>query len=263
VNNGYGAYRSNQDSSSAYKAARHSGGTALSYDSSYSVFSASSGDDSHGNKLNLSLSPSCQSAASSGSVHDRINCALSSDPSLPAFVGSPKFLSDFQKATGHSLQETINQSSDSLLNEYSLKALKHAYDSSAGKVSFMDFVGKGIFLVKGIAGKLNSKEDQSKLVTSIVPHSLRGMLTDIPMVQEKAVVEVPSELSPRLSPQLVEERPTLQARLPERDLASTTDIQDDPNASIFEQVSKRYRIDRDLVEKLDWALPMNRRLAHE
>lgn len=58
------------------------------------------------------IASACGSGAANGNSKAQVACALAMDGGLPSFVSSPKFASDFQKASGQSLSDFLNSPND-------------------------------------------------------------------------------------------------------------------------------------------------------
>jgi hypothetical protein len=155
VSLGNKAVADDQDSTNGFSSAQKNGSDALALMMGQNKNRDFIGSANTGQASVPSLPSSCTSAASTRSVSARIDCAAATDPSLPAFVRSPQFASEFKDITGYTLQDAFSQDTATLLNQYGPSAIKNAYAKVKGKISYADFMKSGNSIMGGIMAKLD------------------------------------------------------------------------------------------------------------
>ena len=248
-----------------------------------------SGLSANSTTIDNTLFPACEKASTTQTVQDRIECALATDPTLPKFIKDPQFVAEFQRVTGKSLQDVINLNASTILTSVAPGAIQNAYGALKGKTSFGQFLGSAAKLVGGVLGNLTSDEDRKTLVTGVVPKSFHGLLPgtydpsqfasapndSIPGAGAQAVGASSTGTSLQVPGSGAGDKAALAARVaggsnakeagtdsgdrplmltgsvPEVDRAPATAVENDPSISIFERVSKRYRLTQSRLTLLN------------
>ena len=286
VQTGHKSYDASDQSDSDFEAAKANGHNALLTKSAVTELESGGGTLSRaGNSAvhgltrlggssevprDSTLPAACRAASETGNVQSRIECATATDPSLPAFVKSPQFQSDFQRITGQSLQAVINQDGGDLLDRYATGALQSAFKSFDGKISLNDFMGRAGGLVSSLIGSFDEAK-RKDVALSVIPPGMQGM---VPMGSGPSLGTTPlgtalaganglSPVEPQagLGEHALAERGLLTDRTPAETTAETPQSggsllaglgnppdpefgaspENNPAISLFERVSRRYK----------------------
>lgn len=214
----------------------------------------------------FSLPDSCVRAGKGGNVQDRIDCAMATDPSIPAFVKSPQFLADFQRITGRPLQEVINKSPQTLMDRYATGGIQNAVQLAQGRVSLEQLLKGGAGLLKAMASGLGA-EDRAKFVSNVLPPSMaamaNGILDGLGVGGSSALAAVERRSDVAAASGATAGAPAGAITGLSDDAAallrgpSNAGAEEDSNVSLFERVSARYRANFGRIEQVGWALRMN------
>ena len=236
---GYKAYSLSTTAGSDLNSARNNGKQAMALARDKVANRASPAPD---------LSTACGRAFQFQAAQDRIDCALENDSELPKIVKDPRFQAEFERITGHPLQQLINQSGSNMMNTAGPEAIKHAYDGLKDKMSFQQFLNGASGIVGGILKNFPVDSDRARFIASAIPAPFRSAVSGAAS-NITANTGAPGDKLALKSRDSKGAPVTLTSPNGMPDYASVPlDIAGNPHGnqlSIFEQVSLRYRMIED------------------
>ena len=268
VSAGNKAYKADKSAGHDLESAKANGRTALTLSGGTPLFAnadtgkkaagvAGGEGSANGTDSGSNVGELCEKAAASGNVQDRFDCALASDPSFPKFIKDERFQQEFEKITGHPLQDIINADGAFVRNTLVPDGLENSFAQVKDKQSTLQFLGSVANLGKDMLKEIGDEHDRAWILGHL-PAVVADQFLDVPGKRDETtlVASGAAQSSANGSPASVPGT-RLTALSTKAALRAPASAELNPKTNIFEQVSRRYRLTMDRVERLDWALRYN------
>ncbi len=205
----------------------------------------------------------CQRARKTMATQDRFDCALATDPKMPRYIKDPRFVKEFQDATGVPLDSAINQSTREIYAKAAPTVLKRAYDIVKDKMSMIQLFNAGATIGKLVYNGLASNDDKNYFVKAFVPGQIRGFMPEPNLPSDGGIAggRVANAATPASgggaptpgasatqvasATQQVGSETLLTGLVPEDDGSQADakiDPKNNPKYSLFARVTRRYKI---------------------